>query len=229
MLEWGLIHYGYLIVFVGTILEGDATLLAASFLAHHGYLRLPLIILVSSVATTAANQFFYILARRHGHAYLERRSASDRRFAKVTRWVQRRGVLLLLFSRFLWGLRVAIPAACGATGMRPAIFFIVNLAGAFLWSVPFTLLGYLGADAVSRFYGNLRKYEWHIAAVLMLGTLLLVLWRTHGEEFKEAWIAMRQPDEIGVVSVEVISHPHPARHLLHPPSGDEGDERPPEP
>ena len=35
-----LLQYGYLLVFAGTILEGDATILAAAFLAHQGYLNL---------------------------------------------------------------------------------------------------------------------------------------------------------------------------------------------
>lgn len=206
MLAWSLLHYGYLIVFFGTVVEGDGTLLAAAFLAHQGYFRLPWLVAVSVAATTLANQAFYAVAKRHGAAFLEKRRRSDPRFAKVVRWMRSRGTVLLLLSRFLWGLRAAIPAACGATGMNGARFFVVNLAGALLWSVPIALLGYGGAHSISRLSRGLLKYEWQMAAALLFGGLLFVLWKTHGEELKESWKAMRAPDDLGVVSVELLGN-----------------------
>lgn len=221
MLESALLHYGYLIVFIGTIIEGDATLLAASFLVHRGYFSIPLLILTATVATSSANQLFYFLARRHGAAFLERRSATDKRFAKVAGWVQHRGALLLLASRFMWGLRAAIPAACGATGMPPLRFFIINVVGAAIWCIPFTALGYAGGHAVATFFRDLRRYEGHIAAVILVGTILLVLWRTHGEELKESWKAVHDPGEFGVMSVETLAQPRPETRVFCPPGEDD--------
>jgi len=218
MLEWGLLHYGYVIVFFGTILEGDATLLAASFLAHRGYFRLPLVIAVATLATTLVNQVFYTLARRHGSAFLEKRSAADPRFAKVAGWVRHKGSWLLLASRFLWGLRAAIPAACGATGMRPWVFLLLNLAGAIVWSIPVALAGYAGAHSIRGILRDLKHSEWPIAFGVMLGVAALVWWRTHGEEWKESWKTVREPEAAGVLSVEVLAQPHPhTPRLLRPP------------
>jgi membrane protein DedA with SNARE-associated domain len=145
--------------------------------------------------------------------------ASDPRFAKVVQWVKSRGTLLLLLSRFLWGLRAAIPAACGATGMKPVRFFLVNLAGAVLWSVPIALAGYAGARSIHALSRGLLKYEWQMAAALLFGGLLFVLWKTHGEELKESWMAVRDPDDLGVISVETLGHPPrvPRWRALMPP------------
>lgn len=220
MLEWGLLHYGYVIVFVGTILEGDAMLLAAAFLAHRGYFQLPLVILVATISTTAFNQVLYTLARRYGSERLKKRVAKDRRLAKVTDWVRQRGTLLLFASRFLWGLKTAIPTACGATGMRPWRFFGVNIAGAIIWGIPVGLAGYAGAHSISVIFRNLKRYEWPIAGGLLLAVAAIALWRTHGEDQKESWNAVREPEAFAVRSVEVLAEPHPhvPRVLRAPPT-----------
>ena len=42
-----LARYGYLILFPGIVVEGEAFLLAGSFMAHRGVLDLPLVIAVA--------------------------------------------------------------------------------------------------------------------------------------------------------------------------------------
>jgi hypothetical protein len=51
-----ILRYGYALVFVSAAVEGDATLLTATFLAHRGYLQLDLVIVVAAAATVAINQ-----------------------------------------------------------------------------------------------------------------------------------------------------------------------------
>src|SRR5512138_2568508 len=120
MLEQVILHYGYLVLFAGTMVEGDAFLLAASFLAHRGYLHLPWVLAVATAATMVADQVYYQLARARGQAAFAAKAAADPRFDRVKRWIQQSGGLLLFLSRFLYGFRIAIPVACGAGGMGAA-------------------------------------------------------------------------------------------------------------
>jgi hypothetical protein len=46
-------RYGYPFIFVAAAVEGDATLLTATLLAHRGYLRLDLVMLVAAAATVS--------------------------------------------------------------------------------------------------------------------------------------------------------------------------------
>ena len=48
-----LLSYGYIVVFFGSIFEGDATLLGASFLAHRHVLSLAAVIATATIASTA--------------------------------------------------------------------------------------------------------------------------------------------------------------------------------
>jgi membrane protein DedA with SNARE-associated domain len=166
---------GYLLVFVGSLLEGDATLLAAAFLAHQGHLSFAGVLTVAALTTTLVNELVYHLARTRSRRYFERKVASHPRYARVQHWIQRRSVLLLLCSRYVFGFRLAIPAACGMTGMPPLKFSTLNAIGTALWVFPLGYIGYAFGSVLDRFWAGLRFYEWHIAVVaLAVGWLLLV-------------------------------------------------------
>jgi membrane protein DedA with SNARE-associated domain len=171
-----IIKYGYVLIFVGTIFEGDATLLTASFLAQRGRFGLFSVMLTAAIATTAWNEFIYYGARRSGKAYLERRIARHRRYRSVQEWVRRRSVVLLLLSRYIFGFRLAIPLACGAIGMRPITFSLVNLAGAIVWVAPVAIIGYAFGTVLAAFWHEVRQYEWHIAVALLVLTTVLLAW-----------------------------------------------------
>ena len=93
----------------GSMVEGEVVLLAAAFLAHRGYFSLPLVILAATAGNTIADQIYYQVARARGRAAFERKAAEDARYARMRDWVGRRGAVLLFVSRFLYGLRIAIP------------------------------------------------------------------------------------------------------------------------
>jgi membrane protein DedA with SNARE-associated domain len=160
-------QYGYVFVFLGSILEGDATLVAASFLANRRHFSLPAVIAVAAFATILFNQGVYFLARRRGRAFLERKIGQHHRYCRMRDWIQRRSVILLLFSRYIYGLRLAIPAACGMSGMRPLPFTVMNTAGAALWAVPLGIAGYALGEFLRAFWSELRRYDWHIAVALL--------------------------------------------------------------
>jgi membrane protein DedA with SNARE-associated domain len=166
---------GYLLVFVGSLLEGDATLLTAAFLAHQGHLDLTWVMALAALASTLANEAVYHLARSRSRDYFERKVAKHPKYARVQAWIQRRSVILLLSSRYIYGFRLAVPAACGMTGMPPAKFSALNAVGAALWVVPLGYLGYAFGSVLERFWVGLRMYEWHIAVVALAVSWLLLV------------------------------------------------------
>jgi len=163
-----LLKYGYVVLFLGVAVEGEAFLLAAALLVSRGYFRLPLVILVAIAANTAADQVYYALARARGRAWLERRYGENPRYQRVVAAVSRHGAWLLLLSRFAFGFRILIPAACGALGMRRRTFIPVNVLAGVLWAVPTALLGYYAGGALESVLRGLRHYEVAIAAAVIL-------------------------------------------------------------
>lgn len=174
-----ILHYGYALVFVAAAVEGDATLLTATFLAHRGYLQLNLVIVVAGAATVAINQVYFWLAR----AYAQKRVAAfraSRTIQAIIDRIERHGTLLVFFSRFIYGFRIAIPAACGATGMSPIRFTIGDVAGSVVWSVVVGLAGFAIGQLLDRLLDDLRRFEWWIALALFCGVLILLA--RHGRD-----------------------------------------------
>jgi len=159
---------GYALLFLGVAFEGEAVLLAAALLAARGFFRLPVVIAVAVAANTVADQAYFQLARLRGRAWLERRFGSHPRYQQLIALVGRRGSWLLFASRFAYGLRIAIPAACGALGMGVVPFTLVDLLAGLVWAVPMGLAGYFAGGALAPLLEGVRRYEEAIALVLVV-------------------------------------------------------------
>jgi phosphatidylglycerol lysyltransferase len=158
-MEHLLIRYGYLLLFFGVAVEGETFLLAGSFLAHRGIFHLPQVIIVSLFANFAADSLYYVAARAKGTTWLEKRFGSNPRWEKMLQRTQRHSGWLLFFSRYIFGFRILIPAACGALGMSPWRFTLLNLLAGLIWAVPTALLGYYFGQATSIWLAEWKHYQ----------------------------------------------------------------------
>jgi virulence protein VirJ len=77
-METLLLKYGYVVLFLGVALEGEAFLLAGAFLAHRAYFHLIIVIVVAIAANCIADQVYYMAARTRGRNWLERRFGKHR-------------------------------------------------------------------------------------------------------------------------------------------------------
>lgn len=191
-METELLRYGYLFILLGTVVEGDATLLTAAFLAHRGYFRLSLVMAAAGLSTFAASQAYYLTARSAGISWLEHVRRRGPRFEKIVHWATEHGGPMMLASRFLVGFRTLVPIVCGATGMQPARFALWNFAGAAAWTAIFASAGYFGGHILETLIADVRKHEKAIAAVIAVTVAGFILWRTHGRELADAWTIRRE-------------------------------------
>jgi membrane protein DedA with SNARE-associated domain len=170
-----MMDYGYVLVFFGSLVEGDATLMTAAFLSHQGHLSFYGVLGTAALASTLLNETVYHLSRTRSRRYFEGKIAKHPKYGRVQDWIRSRSVILLLFSRYIFGFRMAIPAACGITGMRPSVFSSLNAAGAALWVIPLGYAGYAFGAVIQRFWHGVHAYEWHLAlAALAIGWTVLV-------------------------------------------------------
>jgi lysylphosphatidylglycerol synthetase-like protein (DUF2156 family)/membrane protein DedA with SNARE-associated domain len=165
-----LARFGYLILFPGIVVEGEAFLLAGAFMAHRGLLDLPIVIAVAVAATMSGDQLYYRAARSRGRSWLERRKGSRAKYAKWIDLTARRGVWLMLASRWTFGLRIVIPAACGAVGMRPAVFTAVDFVAVLIWALTLGLAGYYSGAAIEKHLKDIQ----HVGIWVLLAVVLCV-------------------------------------------------------
>ena len=158
-MELLLLKYGYLLLFFGVIVEGEVVLIAGSFLASRGYFNVGTVALVALAANTLSAQFYYTAARVRGRGWFEGRFPEKSAYRQIINWVGTRDNWLLLISRFLFGFRIVIPAACGAFGMPAARFTVINIFAGLLWVVPTTLAGYYFGEKATVFIRGARHYS----------------------------------------------------------------------
>lgn len=176
-----LLHqYGYLLIFGGTLAEGETLLMLGGYFAHRGYLNLGGVILTAFVAAVCGDQLFFHLGRRHAKGLLEKFPRLRDKVNVALRRVEDHQNKIVLTMRFMWGLRIAMPVALGLTSMQARRFFWLNLLSAAVWSTLFAVVGFGASHLVSRIVDHLHHYErWIFLAVA--GVAALVLWlRWHG-------------------------------------------------
>lgn len=175
-------QYGYLMVVAGVLVEGDATLVTASFLAHRGYLALGAVMALAAGTSATMNQIYFRIGRRHG---VERVAKAEGRplFATILRHTRKHAIWLVLVSRFIFGFRMAIPMTVGALGMGGVRFLLADVFGAVLWAVVIGTTGYAAGRVGELFLSDVKGNEWLVALVLCA---LMVAWtiyrRRHVQE-----------------------------------------------
>lgn len=157
--------YGYLAVFVGSLLEGETVLILAGFAAHQGYLSFPLVAGVAFCGGTLGDQSLFFLGRRYGQALFRRFPALAARAEPVKRLIHRYHAGLIFGIRFMYGLRIVGPIAIGMSEVAAWRFVWINMLGASVWAPLIAGAGYLFGEALQRLLADSKRYE---GAVLLL-------------------------------------------------------------
>jgi membrane protein DedA with SNARE-associated domain len=178
MLESIIDRWGYLGVGLGTLLEGEATLLTAGALAHKGLLTLRWVMLVAFAGTALSDQLLYWAGRRFGKRLLETRADLAAHSKRMEHWLARYGPLFVTCARFLYGLRSASVAWLGASCFPYPRFVLFDTLGAALWAALVGALGWgLGASLMALLGRTGHPLEILLAAIVLAvaGALMMRL------------------------------------------------------
>jgi membrane protein DedA with SNARE-associated domain len=152
-------RFGYLTVFLGTLLEGETVMLMAGFAAHQGYLQLPFVIASSFAGGLLGDQCLFTLGRLRGPRLLARFPSLNAPAARTSHLLERHETAIILGIRFMYGLRTAGPIAIGMSRVAPARFLALNTLGAAVWATLFSAIGFAFGHGAERVLGTVRDYE----------------------------------------------------------------------
>lgn len=166
-LETIISQFGYPALIVGLLLEGETVLVLGAFMAHRGYLNLPLVILCGCVVSFGADQFFFWMGRVKGSQFLDSRPTWKPRIEKARSLLGQNMNLLSLGVRFMYGLRTVLPFVMGMSKFDPKRFALFDFLSSALWSLTFGLAGKLIGHAVEAIFVDVRAHELTVAAVII--------------------------------------------------------------
>jgi membrane protein DedA with SNARE-associated domain len=180
------VNYGYWAVFFGVMLEnaglpvpGETILLAAGFFAASGHFQLAAVMAVAATGAVVGDNIGFAIGHRYGRGFLLRYGRfiflTPARLEHINNFFERHGNKTILVARFITGLRVFAALLAGASRMRWRVFLVYNMAGAILWSIVITTLGYLFGHSwplLERWVGRSGLFM-----LLALIVALLIVWR----------------------------------------------------
>ena len=174
-----LTQFRYPALVLGLLIEGETVLVLGAFLAHRGYLSLPLVILIGWLAAFATDQFFFWMGRTRGSQFLEKRPAWRAHVEKAKTLLGRNTNLLFLGLRFMYGLRNVLSFAIGMSGFDRRKFALLDFIGAGLWSLTFSLAGQLIGQVMGDIFEDVREHELMIAVGILLVGVGLSLYQRY--------------------------------------------------
>jgi membrane protein DedA with SNARE-associated domain len=178
-------QFGYLAIFLGTFLEGEAILVAAGFFASRGYLDIWLVALVAFAGSYVGHLFWFWLGRAHGVRLLDRFPSMKRHFGQGVRVFERWGAAAIIITQWLYGLRITCAVIIGMSKISLVKFLVYEAVSCALWSAVIVALGYYFGFAIERLLGrveHIEKYGLAIIIAIAVGFWIYHRWKEKKEE-----------------------------------------------
>ncbi len=160
-------EYGYIILFLWSILEGETGLFMAGLLCHSGDMSLPIAVTVAALGGFVGDQIYFYIGR-FNRKYVQKKFASQRtKFALAHILLKKYGWPFIFLQRYMFGLRTIIPISIGLTRFDAKTYALINMISAFFWaSMTIFPTWYFGEEIL-----NIIKYakeHWYYALPLIL-------------------------------------------------------------
>ncbi len=187
------VQYGYALLFVWVLVEqgglpipATPLVLAAGALAGQHRMSFPLVILCTTAGCLCADVFWYAFGKRRGAVVLNLlcRIAlePDSCVRRTETRFERLGARTLLICKFVPGLNTAAPALAGMVGVPYGRFAAFDIAGALLWALAYTLLGYIFSKQLDRIAADIHLLGGWFLLVFVGGVIAYVLYRWRERE-----------------------------------------------
>ena len=205
-----------LISSLGLPLPSGLALILGGAAAHHGPLRLSILIPLAIAAENAGASVLYAGGRVTGWWLLSRlcRIAMDPEVCifRSADFFYERGPRVLLFARFIPGLNNMAPPLAGSLNMRPLRFWKLDIAGATLHVVSWAAAGYVLSRYI-RAVTTAMSVLGHVALGVVLVALLA---------YAATWVAVqwrdrryRNVERVTIDEVrERLENPDPSRPIV---------------
>ena len=178
--------YGYGIVFFGVMLEnaglpipGETILLAAGFFASQNHFSLPAVMIVAAVGAVFGDNLGYLAGRKLGRGFAEKYGKyvflTPPRMKACEDFFAKHGDKTILVARFITGLRVFAAFFAGMSFMEWRRFFFFNAAGAVIWSIVITLVGYFFGHAWELIHRWIGRAGFIFLLLIVIGFIIVKL------------------------------------------------------
>jgi len=177
-------EYGYIILFIWSIFEGETGLVMAGVLSHTGDMNIITSIIVAALGGFTGDQIYFYLGKINKKWVLEELKAHRRKFARARLLLRKYGGWVIFIQRFLYGMRTIIPMAIGISGYDPKKYAIINFISAFIWASCTIIPSYIFGEHIINLL-KWVKHHWYFGILFAVCTIALLWYMNYREEQKE--------------------------------------------
>ncbi len=170
------LQFGLVMIFFGTAIEGDVTMMLAGVTAHLGLFRLSSAIAVGALGGFTGDVFFYGMGRWHSTT-IRGTQLYRRAEPAIGRFTARFGPLEIIVSRFIYGTRIASMVFWGVAGLPLWRFLLIDALGCALWALVLAGLGYTLSGSAVLLLGHVKRVQVWLAGALLGCIALVFLYR----------------------------------------------------
>lgn len=170
MLEYLITTYGYPALLIGAMVEGEVALVIAGFASYLGYMNLGAVIAIGFIGSLLGDQTYFYIGRKKGRELLEKWPRLKKRAKWAHKILDKHSNWMLLLFRFAYGFRAIIPITIGTSKISAKRFVIFNSIGAAIWSILFSIGGYVFGTALGQ---NIKHYELEVIGIIIVTALII--------------------------------------------------------
>ena len=167
-------EYGYIILFVWCIMEGEMALIMAGILAHTTHMHIALAIFVAGLGGFVGDQIYFYLGRYNKKYIAKRLHTQRRKFAVAHIMLKKYGWPIIFLQRYMYGFRVIIPLCIGLTGYDAKKYAFINLISAWCWAAITTIPAWILGKHILVLLQKAKEH-WYVAipvVAIFMGLLI---------------------------------------------------------
>ena len=169
LIQW-MQEYGYVILFIWSMIEGESGLVMAGLLSHTGDMNLVIAIFIAGLGGFAGDQVYFYIGRFNKHYVYKKLKTQRRKLALAHLLLKKHGWPIIFAQRYMYGLRTIIPISIGLTGYSAKKFALINILSAWCWGALIILpVWYFGQEILNLI--KLAKEHWYFAL-----PIVVILW-----------------------------------------------------
>ena len=166
--------YGYIALFLYSIGGGYIAIIAAGILAYLGSMNIVIVIVVATIANFIGDTLLFYLARNDKstmHSYLKKHR---RKLALAHVLIKKYGDAVVIFQKYVYGVKTLVPLAIGLTKYDFKRFTIINIFASILWGVSVGLTSYYMGSVLMPIVDYLGNHFYIV--ILALASVVGLTW-----------------------------------------------------
>jgi membrane protein DedA with SNARE-associated domain len=165
--------YGYIGLFLYSLGGGFVALVGAGVLSFMGKMDLSLSIFIAFIANALGDIMLFYMARYQKSMMMEGIRKHRRKLALSHMLMKKYGSWIILFQKFVYGIKTLIPIAIGLTKYEFKKFAILNFISAAIWALVVGFGSYYSGSALVKVAETIGEKPWIAPLILVVfGSLL---------------------------------------------------------